>query len=675
MSNAENARAVCQGGAFNGAIDIGEDCDGALLGGATCNTEGYSGGGGNPSCNANCTFNYAPCCADTDPIVTILPASQTGAEGSVKTYALTVKNNDSDNAVCANPNRTFTLTLTGLPACVPVGWYDTLEADTGSLAPQAIYAKNVDIASCVGAFVIPSSFTFMITVAEGANSENDSADYNINATSAEICDNSPGPPIDDDLDGDTDCADSNCFGDPACCGDGTKETYETCDDDGDCGFLEQCVGCGSCVSTVSDGACPIGYDDCDCNSATGVDGCEANLLTNRDNCGVCGNVCPWGCENGACLEPTGGLVPCGRIADNPDTIWNEVESCNLCHVVPLANNIIDYLVGLVGVITVLFIAIGGLMSVTSLGGSNGLTTAKLAISKSVLGFVFVLVAWVIVNLFMVVFGFIDPMGDGSWRKINCNISTTPENTTFCGDGIVQEAGNGDGVIEKCEQKESKVSFIARKILSHPECVNGAGGCPTGCWAAIDSDCVGVSQEEAWVKSVYSCNPATCDEGCAGDVTAPSFADIGLGCYMDDGDPLTSDCQKGKYVCNSALDEVTCEDVFSDVNYKIAGFSCQPQYDYCCQGAFALLGSMSYDIVRGSGAFYCDNICKKLGKICIGVGMDTVVCSYTVHNNGWSCANLGNTASATCQSWFSAGSGFCGDGGDSMGYGDTKCYCK
>lgn len=146
---------------------------------------------------------------------------------------------------------------------------------------------------------------------------------------------------------------------------------------------------------------------------------------------------------GACTANVsfkGGLVPCGRYEDNLGTIWNEEESCNLCHVIPLANNIIDYLVGLVGVITVLFIAIGGLMSVTSLGGSSGLTTVKMAISKSVLGFVFVLVAWVIVNLFMTVFGFIDPMGDGSWRKFNCNLNTVP---SFCGDGIV----NG---LEKCE---------------------------------------------------------------------------------------------------------------------------------------------------------------------------------------------------------------------------------
>lgn len=627
-------------------------------------------------------------CALKDPVLALAPnPTDTGGAGASLSYSFTVKNNDRTG--CAA--RDFSIELTGLPSCNPNPdwWHDFCGTNasapgmclsptttpseplyqTGNINAQATKNENFTITSCTAAAL--GTYNFTITVKSGASTSTDSDKYIVNALGAEICNNAG----DDDGDTLVNCVDPDCLGNSACCGNGTKEGIEACDDNGDCGFLEQCVGCGSCVSTVSDGACPIDYDDCDCNSLTGADGCEANLLTNKDNCGVCGNVCPWGCENGACLEPTGGLVPCGRIADNSDTIWNEAESCNLCHVIPLANNIIDYLVGMVGLITMLFIAIGGLMSVTSLGGSSGLTTAKMAISKSVLGFVFVLVAWVMVNLFMVVFGFIDPMGDGSWRKISCNISTTPEDTSFCGDGIVQETGNGDGVVEKCEQKESKISFIARKTASHPECVNGAGGCPTGCYASIDSDCVGISQEEAWVKSVYSCNPATCEESCTGDVIAPSSADIGLGCYMDDGDPLTSDCQKGKYVCNSALDEVTCEDVFSDINYKIAGFSCQPQYDYCCQGSFAMFGSLSYDIVRGSGGFYCDDVCKKLGKICIGVGMSGLVCSYTVHNMGNVCALPGNTASATCQRTFSAGSGFCNDGADSMGWGDTKCYCK
>jgi len=630
-------------------------------------------------------------CAPKNPGLTLgPPTTKTGGAGSALPYTFSVKNNDRTGCTA----RDFSIELTGLPSCSPNPdwWHDFCGSDvaapgmclsptttppkplyqTGNINAQATKNEDFTITSCTAAAL--GTYNFTITVKSGTSTSTSGGSYVINALGAEICGNGTND------DGDAyvaDCDDPDCLGSAACCGNGTKEGIETCDGNADCGFLEQCVGCSSCVSTVSDGACPINFDDCDCNSLTGVGGCEANLLTNKDNCGVCGNVCPWGCENGACLAPTGGLVPCGRIADNPDTIWNEAESCNLCHVIPLAKNLIDYLLSIVGLIALLSITIGGLLSATSWGGSGGLTAAKMAISKSVTGFVFVLAAWVIVNILMTVFGFIDPMGDGSWKMIDCNISTIPADTSFCGDGIVQETGNGDGVVEKCEQKESKVSFKNRRVASHPECVDSDASCPIGCWAAIDNDCVGVSQEEAWVKSVYSCGATTCKVGCTTDVTPPAtFADIGKGCYSPIVKPpkTPSACQKGKYICDATTNEVICADVFSDADYKIAGFSCQPQYDYCCQGSFALFGTLSYDIVRGSGSFYCDDVCKKLGKICIGVGMSGVVCSYTVHNMGGVCSLPGNTASATCQRTFSGGSGFCWDG-DSMGYGDTKCYCK
>lgn len=43
----------------NGALDAGEECDGALLGGQDCTTQGFDTG--TLACNANCTFNTAGC--------------------------------------------------------------------------------------------------------------------------------------------------------------------------------------------------------------------------------------------------------------------------------------------------------------------------------------------------------------------------------------------------------------------------------------------------------------------------------------------------------------------------------------------------------------------------------------------------------------------------------------
>jgi len=54
-------RSACEGGGDcgNGAIDPGEDCDGTLLGGATCASTGH--GSGALACLSNCSFDFSAC--------------------------------------------------------------------------------------------------------------------------------------------------------------------------------------------------------------------------------------------------------------------------------------------------------------------------------------------------------------------------------------------------------------------------------------------------------------------------------------------------------------------------------------------------------------------------------------------------------------------------------------
>jgi len=56
-----SADPVCQGGPVcgNGIIETGEDCDGGNLGGATCQSLGFTGG--TLSCNASCQFDTSAC--------------------------------------------------------------------------------------------------------------------------------------------------------------------------------------------------------------------------------------------------------------------------------------------------------------------------------------------------------------------------------------------------------------------------------------------------------------------------------------------------------------------------------------------------------------------------------------------------------------------------------------
>lgn len=186
---------------------------------------------------------------------------------------------------------------------------------------------------------------------------------------------------------------------PPNCGNGTKEVLETCD--------------GSAVPT----------------------GCVTPTTCNA-TCTACVIPLPPFCVAGS----TGGLVPCGRMVDNLDTAWNETEHCKLCHIIILAKNIIDLLIKLAGIIALLAIVIGGFIYIVSAGNASLISNAKNGITKALWGFVIIFVAWVVINVMMALFGFIDPTGDGSWAKFDCNLNTVP---SFCGDGIV----NG---IEVCD---------------------------------------------------------------------------------------------------------------------------------------------------------------------------------------------------------------------------------
>lgn len=332
-------------------------------------------------------------CTPVDPTVVINPASNSGAEKSALGYTLTVTNNDVVPCV----NRTFSLTIT-LPAapCLEDSWTETLPLNTPAIAPGGSANVPFTVTSCRGPYVSGNSFTFSITAWQGANSDNDSATYDITSSSSEICDNG----VNDDGDADVDCADADCLGHSFCCGNNIIQGAEVCD---------------------------------------GITGCAADQIC-KANCSGCLNLAPDPADTEPCeiRGKVGGLVPCGRVLNDPATPWNETAPCNLCHVVPLIYNIIQYLLGIVGIIAILSIVLGMLMSITAIGGAGGLATIKMVISKTIYGFVAVMVAWLIVNLAMVLFGFDDPLGDGSWRKINCNLDAS-----FCGDGIV----NGTEVCE------------------------------------------------------------------------------------------------------------------------------------------------------------------------------------------------------------------------------------
>ena len=118
---------------------------------------------------------------------------------------------------------------------------------------------------------------------------------------------------------------------------------------------------------------------------------------------------------------TGGLIPCDRKWNDPATTWDDTESCRLCHMIILANSIINFLMKLVILITVLALVVGGLIYVKTSGDASLIVSAKQNVNKILYGFVLIFIVWVVVNLIMVLFGFVDPLGDGNWAVFSCDL--------------------------------------------------------------------------------------------------------------------------------------------------------------------------------------------------------------------------------------------------------------
>lgn len=117
----------------------------------------------------------------------------------------------------------------------------------------------------------------------------------------------------------------------------------------------------------------------------------------------------------ACTDvaESAGLIPCGRHTNDPATSWNECDECDFCSV-PLALQLtLDFLIKAVGVFTLLAIILGQLLAMMAVGSANMMAGIKSVLGKALVGFGYVLAAWVIVNTLLALIGYTDPL-DGQW---------------------------------------------------------------------------------------------------------------------------------------------------------------------------------------------------------------------------------------------------------------------
>jgi len=113
---------------------------------------------------------------------------------------------------------------------------------------------------------------------------------------------------------------------------------------------------------------------------------------------------------------TGGLIPCGREWDDPDTPWNDKAPCDLCHLILLVNEIMNFLAGLAFVIALLALIVTGFLLLTSAGNSEKINNAKTNLKWIILGIIIIFFAWFIVDFLLTAWGYIDPLG-GKWDVV------------------------------------------------------------------------------------------------------------------------------------------------------------------------------------------------------------------------------------------------------------------
>lgn len=166
------------------------------------------------------------------------------------------------------------------------------------------------------------------------------------------------------------------------------------------------------ISSASAGVIGFGNPSC----AAG-DGCVSYS--------VCGGSAPYGldpdCNPATCsIKGSGGLIPCGKKCDDPNTSWVETRSCDLCSLFLMGQIIIEFLVKVSGAAALIAISIGGFIYVFSAGNSTYIEKAKSMIKYTLLGFTIVFISWAIIDSILVTAGYIDPIG-GEWYTMECTI--------------------------------------------------------------------------------------------------------------------------------------------------------------------------------------------------------------------------------------------------------------
>lgn len=122
-------------------------------------------------------------------------------------------------------------------------------------------------------------------------------------------------------------------------------------------------------------------------------------------------------------DQRGGLVPCGRHCDVPNTPENECEPCQFCHLFVLFQRIVDFiLLRIVSPVAILMIGVGGFYFFFTGGSPENAKKGMGIIKATLIGLAIIFSAWLIVNVFFQVIGVAEWDGWSlreSWWQFPC----------------------------------------------------------------------------------------------------------------------------------------------------------------------------------------------------------------------------------------------------------------
>jgi len=102
----------------------------------------------------------------------------------------------------------------------------------------------------------------------------------------------------------------------------------------------------------------------------------------------------------------GGLVPCGRTYDDPNTPWNEREQCQIHHFFLLIRNVVEFILWKVAtILLILSLIVLAAILYLSAGDERTINKVKSLIRSVIIGYLIILFAWLIINTVLALAGF------------------------------------------------------------------------------------------------------------------------------------------------------------------------------------------------------------------------------------------------------------------------------